>query len=223
MSYTSMNLLFLLNISENLLFGVGFIFVFFVIGLIAFIFKMYKKAAQGEAIVRTGVGGTYVSFSGILVFPIIHKMEKMDITLKIIPISRQGKEGLSCKDNLRANIKVTFFVRVNNTEIDVINVATSVGCKRTYDPKTLLDLFEGKFSEALKTIGKQFNFVELYTSPDIFRQKIIEVIGTDLNGYILDDCSIDYLEQTPISDLDPNNILDAEAIKKITELTSPKN
>jgi uncharacterized membrane protein YqiK len=37
---------------------------------------------------------------------------------------------------------------------------------------------------------------------------------------VLDDCAIDYLEQTPLEMMNPQNILDAEGIKKITELTS---
>ena len=49
------------------------------------------------------------------------------------------------------------------------------------------------------------------------------MIGTDLNGYRLDNCHIDYLEQTPLESLNPQNILDAEGIKKITELTTQEN
>ena len=78
-------------------------------------------------------------------------------------------------------------------------------------------------SEALKTVGKQFDFVSLYTDRDNFRDKIIAEIGTDLNGYRLDNCHIDYLEQTRLEMLNPQNILDAEGIKKITELTTIQN
>ena len=81
-------------------------------------------------------------------------------------------------------------------------------------------LFDSKFSEALKTVGKQFDFVDLYNKRDEFRQEILKVIGTDLNGYILDDAAIDYLEQTPIEQLSESNILDAEGIKKIIDITS---
>jgi hypothetical protein len=88
------------------------------------------------------------------------------------------------------------------------------------DPDALVELFDAKFSEALKTVGKRFDFVELYNERDKFKVEILSVIGTDLNGYVLDDCAIDYLEQTPLEKLNPNNILDAEGIKKITELTS---
>ncbi|QHL89232.1 flotillin family protein [Nibribacter ruber] len=191
-----------------------------VFGLFIVIIKMYRKAIQGEAMVRTGMGDTKVSFSGIFVVPIIHKLEMMDITLKTIVIARTGTEGLICKDNLRADIKVNFFVRVNKTAEDVVNVAQSIGCKRASDPLALESLFDAKFSEALKTVGKHFDFVDLYQSRDEFKRQILATIGTDLNGYILDDCAIDYLEQTPLSSLNENNILDAEGIKKIIDLTA---
>ena len=84
-------------------------------------------------------------------------------------------------------------------------------------------MFSAKFSEALKTVGKQLEFVDLFENRQMFREKIIEVIGEDLNGYVLEDVAIDYLEQTPKASLDPNNILDAEGIKKITELTAAQN
>ncbi len=85
------------------------------------------------------------------------------------------------------------------------------------------ELFSAKFSEALKTVGKQLDFVDLYTKRDEFRDRIIAVIGTDLNGYSLEDAAIDFLEQTPIDQLDPRNILDAQGIRKITELTAAEN
>lgn len=194
--------------------------VFASIGLITAIIKMYRKALQGQAMVRTGMGGTEVSFSGIFVVPVMHKLEVMDITLKTIVIARTGREGLICKDNMRADIKVTFFVRVNQTAEDVKQVAQSIGSHRASNQESLELLFDAKFSEALKTVGKNFDFVDLYSSRDNFKQDILNIIGTDLNGYVLDDCAIDYLEQTPMHDLDEMNILDAEGIKKIIDLTS---
>jgi flotillin len=127
---------------------------------------------------------------------------------------------LICKDNIRADIKVAFFIRVDKTEEEIKEVAQSIGAKRCAEIDTLRELFDAKFSEALKTVGKQFDFVDLYDKRDKFKDEILKVIGTDLNGYRLDDAAIDYLEQTPLELLNPNNILDAEGIKKITELTA---
>lgn len=183
--------------------------------------KFYIKVGPDEAIVKTGMGGMNVIIDGgALVWPVIHRYEKMDLTLKSFEIAREGAEGLICKDNIRADIKCAFFIRVDKTTEEIKEVAQSIGCKRASVVETLRELFDAKFSEALKTVGKQFEFVELYDKRDKFKNEILKVIGTDLNGYRLDDCAIDYLEQTRLELLNPNNILDAEGIKKITELTS---
>ncbi len=195
--------------------------ILIIFGLLA---SFYKKIPQGKAIVRTGVGGSHVAFNkGMYVIPVFHKMEIMDISLKKVQIERMQHDGLICKDNIRADIKVAFFVRVNKSVNDVINVAQSIGCERASDISTLKDIFEAKFSEALKTVGKKFDFIELYEARREFRDEIINIIGTDLNGYVLDDCAIDYLEQTELQFLSPENILDSEGIKKITDLTAAQN
>lgn len=197
----------------------------FLIFIILFAFAtFYKKIPQGKAIVRTGVGGGKVAFNkGMYVIPILHKMEIMDISVKKLQIDRLEGDGLICKDNIRADIKVAFFVRVNKNVDDVLNVAQIIGTERASDVDTLRNLFEAKFSEALKTVGKKFDFIELYEARREFRTEILDIIGTDLNGYILDDCAIDYLEQTEIKWLSAQNILDSQGIKKITELTAEQN
>ena len=190
------------------------------IGVALLVVKCYRKIEQGKAIVRNGIGGTKVSFSGIVVVPVIHRFEEMDISVKRIEIYRHGEDGLVCMDNIRADIKVAFFVRVNKTAEDVLRVAQSIGCLRASDQQALVELFDAKFSEALKTAGKQFDFTDLYSERERFKEEILKVVGTDLNGFVLDDAAIDYLEQTPLAKLDENNILDAEGIKKITKLTA---
>ncbi len=194
--------------------------VFILLGFLAALNAFYKKVPQGKVIIRNGMGGHKVSFSGIWVIPILHRQEIMDISVKRIQTDRHGEAGLICKDNIRADIKVAFFVRVNQTSEDVLKVAQSLGCEKASDPKEIEAFFDAKFSEALKTVGKKFDFVQLYTERDKFKMEILQVIGTDLNGYVLDDAAIDYLEQTSLEHMNPDNILDAEGIKKITEIAA---
>ncbi|WP_315853737.1 flotillin family protein [Novipirellula artificiosorum] len=183
--------------------------------------KCYIVVGPDKAIVKSGLGGLDVSTAeGTFVIPLFHRYEFMDLTLKSFEIAREGSAGLICKDNIRADIKVAFFIRVDSTREEMKEVAQSIGAKRCSELETLRELFDAKFSEALKTVGKQFDFVDLYDQRDKFKDEILKVIGTDLNGYRLDDAAIDYLEQTPLEKLSPNNILDAEGIKKITELTA---
>lgn len=205
----------------NVLLIGGIIVAVLLLSLAVAVMSWYKKVSQGKALVRTGAGGTKVAFDkGMFVIPVLHLVEQMDLSVKTVEIDRMKSEGLICKDNMRADIKVVFFVRVNKEVSDIVTVAQTIGCQRASDLGTLRNLFEAKFSEALKTIGKRFDFVDLYDSREKFKLEILNIIGTDLNGYVLDDCAIDYLEQTPMEYLNINNILDAEGIKKIVELTA---
>ncbi|MEU9669538.1 flotillin family protein [Streptomyces bobili] len=182
--------------------------------------RLFRKVEQGKALIVSKLRKVDVTFTGQVVLPVLHKAEVMDISVKAIEITRAGKDGLICQDNIRADIRISFFVKVNKTVEDVIKVAQAVGTARASDQKTLQELFHAKFSEALKTVGKQLDFTDLYTKREELRYRIIEVIGVDLNGYHLEDAAIDYLEQTPLTQLDPANVLDAQGIRKITELTA---
>ena len=206
--------------NEMLIVGGGIIGLV-VVGILVLIARCWRQVAQGQAmIINRMASEPKVTFSGAVVYPIINKAEIMDLSVKTIDVARKGKDGLICADNIRADIKVTFFVRVNKTVDDVLRVAQSIGCQRASQQQTLEELFAAKFSEALKTVGKKMEFEQLYTQRDVFKDQIIAVIGKDLNGYVLDDAAIDYLEQTPIEVLDPNNVLDSLGIKKITSITT---
>ncbi|MEV0977607.1 flotillin family protein [Streptomyces sp. NPDC049915] len=191
------------------------------VAVVLFVFsRLFRKVEQGKALIVSKTRKVDVSFTGQVVLPVLHKAEVMDISVKAIEITRAGKDGLICRDNIRADIRISFFVKVNKTVGDVIKVAQAVGTARASDQRTLQELFHAKFSEALKTVGKQLDFTDLYTKREELRYRIIEVIGVDLNGYHLEDAAIDYLEQTPVGQLDPANVLDAQGIRKITELTA---
>ncbi|MEO1415945.1 MAG: flotillin family protein [Bacteroidota bacterium] len=198
----------------------GIIALVVVFGVLILMTRLYRKVPQGKALVVTGLRGIRATTRGTFVIPIFEQLEKMDISLKQMVIEREGKDGLICKDNMRADIKVAFFIRVN-PEIDSIKrVAQTIGCERASDPDLLRILFEALFSEAVKTVGKSFDFVDLYNSRSQLKQQVMEEIGQDLNGYTLVDVAIDYLEQTRVELLDPENILDSEGIKKIRDLTA---
>ncbi|MFF8844901.1 SPFH domain-containing protein [Streptomyces sp. NPDC015127] len=188
--------------------------------LLLIVTRLFRKVEQGKALIVSKMRKVDVTFTGQIVLPVLHKAEIMDISVKTIEITRTGRDGLICRDNIRADIRISFFVRVNKTVEDVIKVAQAIGTARASAKETLQELFNAKFSEALKTVGKQMDFTDLYTKRDELRDRIIELIGTDLNGYSLEDAAIDYLEQTPLSQLDPSNVLDAQGIRKITELTA---
>lgn len=206
-----------------ILIGIG-LFLLALIVLFALFKSFYIKVPQGTALIVNDMSSTpKVHFTGALVYPIIYKKEFMKISLITLEVDRRGKDGLICRDNMRADITVAFYLRVNETQQDVLKVAKAIGVDRASEKNAVNELFNAKFSEALKTVGKKIDFVALFENRQEFRDRIVEVIGNDLNGYVLEDVAIDYLEQTPKSSLDPSNILDAEGIRKITELTAAQN
>ncbi|MEL6868972.1 MAG: hypothetical protein AAFO81_04140 [Pseudomonadota bacterium] len=212
-----------LSVLMPIITGVGIVLLI-LLGLAGLFKAFYIKVEQGTALIVNDMSSRpKVHFTGALVYPIIYKKELMKVSLITLEVDRRGSDGLICADNMRADISVAFYLRVNETAEDVLKVAKSIGADRASDRAAVDQLFAAKFSEALKTVGKQVEFVELFENRQQFREKIIEVIGNDLNGYVLEDVAIDYLEQTPKAALDPTNILDAEGIKKITELTATQN
>lgn len=178
-----------------------------------------RKIQPGRAGVKTGWGGIRIAFDWMVRLPIVQGIHIVDISVKKLEITRKGKDGLVCRDNIRADITVAFYIRVEATPDSVRKVAQMLTPERLSDVNQLRELFEAKFSEALKTAGKQMEFHELFTERTKFRDQIQNTIGKDLDGFLLQDVAIDYLEQTPLDQHDPNNVLDAEGIKKITEIT----
>jgi flotillin len=198
---------------------IGVVAVMVLIALMIMIVISIRKIHPGKAGLSVGWGGLRVSFDYMIRLPLIQSFEEMDISVKKIEIHRKGKDGLVCSDNIRADISVAFYIRVEATEESVRKVAQMLGPERVSDMDQLRELFEAKFSEALKTAGKQMEFHELFTERIKFREQIQTTIGKDLDGFLLQDVAIDYLEQTPLDQHDPNNVLDSEGIKKITEIT----
>lgn len=190
-------------------------------GVVVFVLRSWHSVAPGHALIVNRMRAEpTVTFNGALVLPIVHRAERIDLSVNTLTIVRRGKDGVICSDNIRVDIVVRFQVRVNPTADDILRVARAVGCARATDPDTLEGLFTARFSEAIKTAARQLEFAELHTQREAFKDRIIEIIGKDLTGYVLEDAAIDELDQTPIELLDPNNVLDALGIRKIQQVVA---
>jgi uncharacterized membrane protein YqiK len=95
----------------------GFFLLIAAGGLLVMVARFYQKVDQGNALIVNKMSTEPdVTFTGAVVLPVVHRSEVMDISVKTIEIGRSGHEGLICKDNIRADIKVSFYVRVNKTK-----------------------------------------------------------------------------------------------------------
>ncbi len=192
--------------------------------------QFFIKAEPGEALVKTGFGmeGPQAYLSSAFVLPLLHQVDKLDLTVKTVRIERRGKQSLSCADGIRAEVEVDFYVKINSEKEAIEKVARSIGCGRASDKRVLRELFEAKFADALKTAGAKLEFDQLYHNRQAFRDEIIKAMGgtgegpddLEKDGYHLGDVAIQYLEQLELEMHDEDNVLDARGRKEIAERTS---
>jgi uncharacterized membrane protein YqiK len=164
-----------------------------------------------------------VFFDLATIIPALDTYDILDLSIQPLKVELRGQEGVHCKDSIRADVTATFLLKVPRNGHAVTMAAQHVGCSGLSDPDTLRTIFEGKFIEAIKTTFTRLDYEALRIKRDDVRDCIIEVIGKDLNGFHLEDASIEGLEQTPLEQLDPENILDAKGITRITELTAAQH
>ena len=187
--------------------------------VVAICVKGIVRVDQGHALVVGKLGTTSVHFGRAFVVPYLHRAEVVDLRVKTIRVDRRGKDALSCRDGIRVDLVADFQVRVDPTAEGVLAVANTFGAARTSDAAAIEELFHGKFASVLAATAKHYEFEQLDEERGKFRQEVIEEIGTDLGGFVLDDLSIVTLEQAPIEQYDPDNILDARGLQKVRELT----
>lgn len=161
------------------------------IGFLLLLAKAHKKVAQGQAIVRTGVGGAKVALdSGIFVIPIMHHHEVIDISTKMINLQLLSEDMLAIVEGEKIDLNVTFYIRINKDPKTVVEVAQTFGCASTFQQEFVEKLFVPRLTEAMQVVSQQAIKENFIYNHNQFKNTLLEEVGTDLNGYILDDCAV---------------------------------
>ncbi len=191
-------------------------------GLCGLFVASHRKAGPGEALVVTRGGAPMrVSFGRAWVVPGVQRAEVLDMSVRKVVVERRGREGLSCRDGIRVDVRATFQVRVAPVEAEVLRVAREVGCARANTPEQLHELLEAHFAAALAQSVSTFSFEELMADRGLFIDHVGMELGGDLLGFQLERMSLGRLEQTPLDRLDPTNEQDARGIQKLNERAAP--
>ena len=171
-------------------------------GFLAFfalmVWKLYRKVGPDKALIRGGLGGMQArlgSAGGLWVIPMLHSVDVMDITVKRLLIELKGSQGLLCRDGTRIDCEAEFHLRIGVYSRDILEVAEAIGCQRAANLETLRELFDRKFTDALRQTASPFDANDLvtYTEYERYLSHVLDSIGGDLNGYQLDDAAIAFL------------------------------
>lgn len=197
---------------------IAFSFIFLWLASLSWLFRVaFKIAPQGFALIRSGYGGTFVAFDKLMVFPILHKLDYLDMRNKHLDIVCENQRGVICYDNTRVNLRMRFTLQISQDVHQIVKVSQSIGCERAGQITTLHELFEAKFLEAIKTVTTQFNYQDLLRCREEYKHTLLKVIGDDLNGFVLFNCSITHISLTPSEYIDPDTLIGAEGLKVLKQ------
>jgi uncharacterized membrane protein YqiK len=180
---------------------------------------LYRRSTKETAFVRTGFGGEKVVISGgALVVPVLHEIMPVGMNVMRIEVSRRQSQGLITKDRMRVDVVADFFVRVGSTREQVSRAAQTLG-RRTLDPESARELFEGRFAAALRTAAAQMSLEDLHELRQDYgeRVKAAAAEGLAQNGLELESVAIVDLDQTGLEFFDSSNAFDAEGLTQLTE------
>lgn len=212
-----------MNILFSLIPVIGIIVLLVVVGLVAA--KLYTRASQERAFVRTGLGGQKVVLSGgALVLPIFHEVIWVNRNTLRLEVRRGDEQSLITQDRLRVDVSAEFYVRVAQSAEAIATAAQTLG-NRTNDPNTLKALVEGKFVDALRAAAAAMTMEQLHEKRAEFVQNVKQAVTEDLtkNGLELEAVSLTGLNQTQKKYFDPSNAFDAEGLLKLTREIETRN
>jgi len=200
-------------IGAVLLFGVA------VIGVIT---KLYRKSSANMAFVVTGGrrGADVIVDSGKVVIPVIHHITPVSLETMRLNVERRGPHALITKDNLRVDLSAEFYIKVQANREDILQAARSLG-GRNVQPDAVSELVQEKLVSALRTVAATKDLVELHAKRDEFASAVQEIVIHDLshNGLTLESVTISSLDQTDPTQLQEQNVFDAQGLRKIAQIT----
>lgn len=170
----------------------GLVIVVVMLGLLFLIARFHHRVPQGEALIRSGVGGMRVSFTGLICLPIAHKIETIDLTRKRLTASFRDQNSLTTRDGIEVETVAAFQVSVNREADDILRVAGEQGAKTAARLETLNELFAARFAEALKAAVGECDFETIDGERETFRGIVRDKIGAELKGYSLDAITLDH-------------------------------
>jgi len=180
---------------------------------------LYRRSSKEIAFVRTGFGGQRVVMNGgALVLPIIHEVIPVNMNTLRLEVRRGREAAIITRDRMRVDVVAEFYVRVQETPETIAVAAQTLG-QRTMHPEALSELIEGKFVDALRSVGAEMTMEELHEKRSAFMQKVRATVSDDLlkNGLELESVSLTNLDQTNMEFFNPSNAFDAEGLTRLTD------
>ncbi|UCE87839.1 MAG: flotillin [Deltaproteobacteria bacterium] len=199
--------------------GIALLIAVLIVGLFRW---LYVKVPANMAFIRTGLGGwKAVTDAGAFVLPIVHNIQWLSLETFKIEVLRTNRDAFILKDRYRVDIGAEFYVKIL-AESNMIEAASRSLGDKSFSADGIKALVEEKLISAMRSAAAQMELVELHENRRGFALQVKELVTEPLaqNGLGIEDVALFSLDQTDKSQLDPNNIFDAEGLRQITAQTS---
>lgn len=155
----------------------------------------FKKVKPGQALIRTGAGGTIVSFDRAVVIPNLHHHELITLTVHKLSYERVGDWALLFKCGTRVELVADLMMRVNKETEDIKRAAQTLGCERLNDTEQLRDHYSSRFNDSLEAVAGSTEFNDFHSNKNDFRNALLKHLGTDLDGMVSEDACIHHFRK----------------------------
>lgn len=197
-------------------------FIFMIFAYVILVSYCYKKAIPGKLLIRNGVGGLKWSSRGLVVFPGLHTLSYLDTSLKRVRVKKAGNNSVITKDPVRMDITTTLFLKINSeSEEDLLWVLNSYGVNAFHE-SALHGLLEDRVAKVLDSLCTQWRYCDLYIKRVEFKESILELLKEDLKGFVVDDCTVEYLEFTAADSFDLESDIDRACLKNLHEINAER-
>lgn len=201
--------------------GVAVVVALAVIGLFR---GLYVKVPANMAYIRTGLGGRrVVTDAGAFILPIVHNIQWLSLETFKVEILRRNRDAFITKDRYRVDLGAEFYVKILPDDAMIEAASRSLGDK-SFSAEGVKALVEEKLVSAMRSAAAQMELVELHENRRGYALKVKDMVTEPVaqNGLGIEDVALFTLDQTDKSQLDPNNIFDAEGLRQITAQTSAR-
>jgi uncharacterized membrane protein YqiK len=173
-------------------------------GFLLIFAKCFRRVKPHEAILVSGTGREprVVRNGGVMVFPIIHTAETVDLSKKILRLTRRGRDALLTKDD-RVELDVVITLRVNDTSDDILKAAQRVGAERSYRSDAIQELFGPRILSAVASVASETRVDQILSERAYLESRIFEAIGKDLDGFVIDSLSLERVERAAAEHVGP--------------------
>ena len=204
---------------------VSLLVVLAIVALVAiwFLQRYYAKATLDTALVRTGFGGSrVVTDGGCLSLPILHQVQKVSMGALNFDISREGRDAVLTRDQMRADVRFEFELRVAPTSEGIVTAAQALGARIARGGETVKDVFAGSLVDAIQRASAARTLEEIHLDRSGFTGDVATAIDAQASklGLTLISASLISIDQSDLSQWNENNAFNAQGMRRLAELVA---